>query len=413
MPPGEKQNEALKIYFQEEFRQWNILCSTATSAQADELTSLSFQTVTQQEKNASYTTQKAVESAKRLEGQVAEHLEESYQVWDQLTAQRRQELWVLEMARNIEKRQTEVLNLKAVRHSLRQENSNLKTQIDHLNKQQQPTEFKIMPPMTLRVDEKMAELWNEAGISSRQSTGMNNEDRQDLNSLVSGAIERWKNVIVTSRAAHALKAQRSLDQVSASLRTPKSATQPLSPEESRPGQQYFYQRTETSYSHPQSSPNALSGAGRNASTSSANHTAMTTSEPKTSAASTPTQSADDSDEDPDADGDEDADADADMEMEGGGQYLAATNAPPQHAVPQLPQHSVPQHHHMLPVSRTHDQHISPVRHSPFAQRDSPYGHHGVLSSQQIHMTQQAFGHQLQTLEHNLAQGHSLGWNNNH
>lgn len=412
--PGEKQNEALRIYFHEEFAKWKVVCSTSTTAQGDELTSSSSQAATQQEKNANYTAQKAVESARKLELKVAEHLEESFQVWEQLSPQRRQELWVLEMARNIGKRQQEVVDLKAERYTLKQEIANLETQIDHLNKQQQPKEYRIVPPMTLRVDEEMAELWNEAGTISRQSTGLNNEDPQDLNTLVSGAIDRWKAVIVTSRAANAIKAQRSLDHVSAALRTPTSATQPLSPEESRSAvQQYTYQRAEQTYSHIQSSPNAQSGAGRNASTSSANLTATTVSEPKTSAASTPTQSADDSDEDADADGDEDADADADVEMEGGGEYLSAANTPAHQAIHQLPQHSIPQHHQMLPVTRSHDQHISAVRHSAYSQRESPYGHHSVLPSQQIHLTQQSFGHQLQTLEHNLAQGHNLGWNNTH
>ncbi|KAJ4420649.1 hypothetical protein N0V82_004214 [Gnomoniopsis sp. IMI 355080] len=283
-PPGEKQNEALRVHFQEKFAKWKALCSTAATAQSDEMSSSSSQAAAQQDKIANYTTQKVVESARRLESQVAEHLEESFQVWEQLSPQRRQELWVLEMARNIGKRQQEVMNLKAERYSLKQENANLKTQIDHLNKQQQPREYKIVPPMTLRVDEEMAEMWNEAGISGRQSTGLNNEDRHDLNTLVSGAIERWKTVITTSRAANAIKAQRSLDQISASLRTPTSATQPLSPDESRPVQQYTYQRADQSCSHTQSSPNAQSGAGRNASTSSANLTAATISEPKTSAA---------------------------------------------------------------------------------------------------------------------------------
>lgn len=37
-PPGEKQNEALQSYFQEEFRKWKVACSTATTAAMEELT---------------------------------------------------------------------------------------------------------------------------------------------------------------------------------------------------------------------------------------------------------------------------------------------------------------------------------------------------------------------------------------
>lgn len=412
-PPGEKQNEALRTYFKEEFRKWKTICSSAISAQSDELPSSQTQTGSQQERIFDFMPHKTVESARKLESQVEEHLEDSFNVWEQLSQQRRQELWALEMARTIGKRQQEVVNLKSVQYALKQENANMRTQIDNLNKQQQPREFKIVPPMTLRLDERTAELWNEPGSSSRQSNGTNHEDRQDLNAMVSGAIERWKNVIATSRAANAVKAQRSLEQVSASLRTPTSATQPLSLEDSRPTQPFSYRRAEQSDCQPESSPNAQSLAGQDPSAFSVNRVATTTSEPKTSAANTPTKSLDDSDEDADADGDDDDDADADVEMEGGGNYLSAANTPIQHTVPQLPQHSISQHHSMLPVTRAHDQHISAVRHSPYPQRESPYGHHGVLPSQQIHMTQQSFGHQLQTLEHNLAHGHNLGWNNDH
>lgn len=412
-PPGERQNEALKSYFQEEFRKWRILCSANTGAQSEESPLHTPQTATQQEANPDYAASKAVEAARKLESQVDEHLKESFKVWEQLSPQRRQELWALEMARTIGKRQQEVVNLKGVQYSLKQENTNLKTQIDNLNKQQQPREFKIVPPMTLRLDEKTAELWNDPGSTGRQSTGINHEERQDLNAMVSGAIERWKNVIATSRAANAIKAQRSLEQVSASLKTPTSATQPLSPEESRPAQQFLYRRAEQIHPRSQQSPNAQSGPSHEVSTISANRVNMTTSEPKTSAASTPTQSMDDSDEDADADGDDD-DADADVEMEGGGEYLStANNTPIQHTVSQLPHHSISQHHQLLPVARAHDQHISAVRHSPYTQRESPYGNHGVLPSQQMHMNQQTFGHQLQTLEHNLAHGHNLGWSNDH
>lgn len=420
MPPGDKQNEALKIYFQEEFRKWKVICSTATTIPVDELSHLPPQPVTQQD-NAHLAAQKAVESAKKLEGQVAEHLEESFQVWEQLPIQRRQELWVLEMARNIGKRQKEVLKLKEARLSLKQENTNLKSQVDNLKRQKQPKDFKILTSLPLRMDDKMSALWSETGIGGRQSIDINYEDRQDLNTIVSGAIERWKNVIVTSRAANTVNAQRSLDEVSASLKTPTSTEQPLSPEESRPTQQRQYHGGGHSRFHPLSSPNAQSGSGRNASTSTADPTATTVSEPKTSANSTPTQSTDDSDEDADADGDEDADADADADadvemelgLEGGSEYLSATNTPTRHTAPHLPLHSAPQHHQVNPVIRAHDQHISAVRHNPYSQRESPYGHHGVLPSHPIHMSQQAFGHQLQSLEHHLAQGHGMEWNNNH
>lgn len=378
----------------------------------EELTYPPSQSAVHQE-NTSHIVRKAERAAETLEKQVAEHLTSAFQFWEQLSAQRQQELWVLEMARSIGRKQKEVTAFKGTQHALKQENANLKAQIDQLNRLQQPKEFKILPPMTMKVDEKMVELWTEAGVSGRRSTGLNIEDRHsDLNTVVSGAIERWKNVIVASRAASGMKSQRPLDRSSAPLKTPTSATHPMSPPLQRSAQQQQFNKSgETQYQA--SSPHARVSTVRNTSVSSAGPTA---SEPKTSAASTPAESLADSDDDVDADGDEDvdADADADVEMEGGNEYLSATNTPTHHSIPQMPQHSAPHVHQMHPLPRSQDQHMTAARHSPYPQRASNYAAPGLLPSQQMHMSQQTFGHQMQNLEQHLSQGHGgvgMGWNN--
>lgn len=411
------------LYFDEEFRKWKIACSATTSKIMDEVTYPPYQSAIQHE-NTTHVVQKAEESADTLQRQVTEHLASAFYVWNQLPLSRQQELWIVEMARSIGRKQKQVESLREVQHSLKQENTNLKLQIDHLNRQQQPREYKIVPPMTLKVDERMIELWTEAGADGRRAMGINMGDRNsDLNSLVAGAIERWKSVIVSSRAATGLNAQRPLDQTSAPLKTPTSSTQPPSPLVSRASKQQFQPSSNPQYHQPSPNvPNYSSSTGlRQTSLSPAGHTVTTISNPRASTASTPAQSSSDLDEieedaegdaDEDVDADADADADADIEMQGEPQYLSAANTSTHHGIPQLPQHE-PRQEHQMHVTRSGSQQMAAPRQDPYPPRSGSYGALGVLPSQQMHMAQQTFGHQLQNLEHHLGHAHggvNMGWN---
>ncbi|KAF3761718.1 hypothetical protein M406DRAFT_342452 [Cryphonectria parasitica EP155] len=374
-PPGQKQHAALSTYFREEFRQWKASCTAVTMAMAEELTYPPSQATTRQE-DARELVQKAEMAAESLEAQVAEHLSTVFYAWEQLPAPRQQELWSLEMARSVGRKQEQLEALKETQHSLRQENTNLKAQIDSLNQQQQPKEFRLVPPMTLRVDPKLVDLWTEGGVGGQRSAMM--EDRHaDLGTVVSGAIERWKNVVVTSRVTSSMISQRNFDaSATTPLQTPTSATYPVTPDVPKATrQQPGFETRQSRY--PQSSPNVQSSVARNVSVSSVGPMMGSTSETKPSAASTPSESQMDSDEDADADADEDEDAD----------------------------------------------HPSTLRPNTYPQRASNYADPGVLAAQQqqqqqqqqVHMSQQAFDHQMQNLTHHLNQGghggHNMGWDN--
>ncbi|KAJ0110074.1 hypothetical protein J7T55_014877 [Diaporthe amygdali] len=410
-PPGEKQDQALLAYFQEEFRKWKITCSAATTAIMEELTYPPSQTATFQE-NTRDSVEKAERAAEKLERQVTEHLRSAFSVWQQLSPQRRQELWILELARSVGRKQKEVDKLKETQHSLEQENTNLKSQIDHLNRLQQPREFKIANPMTWSMSQKMIQLSAEAGVSGRRVVGFNMEDRHsDLNTVVSTAIDRWKSVIVSSRATSGMTSQRPLDQSSASAQMPTTTTQPPTPT----GQQTHLHQSSPSIS-TFSQPPFL----RTTSRSPVVPTIIATSEAKTSIAGTPSgQSADDSDQDSDPDAeegeDEDADADADaeddVEMGGGAGYLSAAHTPVPQSTPQMAQNQIPQN----PILQ--DQQPYATQQMPVEPRQSPYpqtspggGSYtgqaaGILPSQQLQLGQQAFGQ-----HYRVNQAHGGGMN---
>lgn len=416
-PPGEKQNEALLSYFQDEFRKWKIACATATTAVMEELTYPPSQAPISQE-NTRESVQEAEKAAECLEKQVTEHLVSAFSVWEQLPTQRRQELWILELARSVGRKQKEVDRLKEAQQSLKQENTKLKSQIDHLNRLQEPREFKIMSPMTWSMDGRMMQLAAEAGLSGRRVVGLSMEDRHsDINTVVSSAIDRWKGVILTSRATSGLTAQKPLDQQSAPAQTPTTTTQPPTPtiQQTALQQQSFQHARQKSSLHQISPPNTsnftLSSVPRQSSLSSAVPTTTAASEAKTSIAGTPSpQSGTGSEQDAEADEDEDEDedAEADVEMEDEGEYLSTTDTPTHPSIPQLPQHPY--------VSRTRGHQMAAVaRQDPYIQGGTDNSGYGtsqtrsILPTQQMHMGQQAFAQQ-----HYMGQGHSgmnLSWDN--
>ncbi|KAI0888444.1 uncharacterized protein GGS22DRAFT_155881 [Annulohypoxylon maeteangense] len=218
-PPAQKQYEALRAFFQEEFRKWRIACSMATTASNEDLI------YPPSNINAPHDVRegvrKAEEAAAALEAQVNEHLQSTYHVWEQLPQQRKTELWGLELARSVGRRQKDVEKLKEVQFTAKQENANLKLQIDQLNRLQHPREFRVVPPATIPIEQSLLTYLGDLAHKGRRGIGLDIEDRHvDLDAMVSRAIDRWKTVIVSTRGP-GMAGQRSLEQ---STPTPTSLT---------------------------------------------------------------------------------------------------------------------------------------------------------------------------------------------
>ncbi|KJZ78455.1 hypothetical protein HIM_01846 [Hirsutella minnesotensis 3608] len=209
--PGQREFGALQAYFQEEFRAWKVTCASATTAVLDELTYPPTGNPSRDSREAVKAAEKAAEN---LERQVEEHLQSAYTVWESLPAQRQQELWILELARGVGRKHKETEKLNEQRQRLEQENANLKLQIDQLNRLQQPREFKLLSPKTIPIERDIISYAYEQGVKGGKSIGFDLADRHaDLSTVVTKSIERWKNVITSTRATTAgLAAQRPLDQ---------------------------------------------------------------------------------------------------------------------------------------------------------------------------------------------------------
>lgn len=217
--PGRREFGALQAYFQEEFRVWKIACASATTAAFEELT---YPPTGHPHRDARDAVKKAEKAAETLEKHVEEHLQSAYAVWETLPGPRQQELWILELARGVGRKHKETEKMKEQQHKLQQENANLKMQVDQLNRLQQPREFKLLSPATIPIERDLVSYAYEQGVKGGKSVGFDMEDRhEDLGTVVTKSIERWKSVITSTRATSGgMGAQRSLDQAQAPRQQP-------------------------------------------------------------------------------------------------------------------------------------------------------------------------------------------------
>ncbi|KAF4964799.1 hypothetical protein FSARC_7311 [Fusarium sarcochroum] len=248
--PGHREFEALETYFTEEFQAWKVTCASATTAVMDEFT---YPPSTGNFRNARESVRKAEKTAEQLEAQVDEHLRSAYTVWESLPVQRRQELWILELARGVGRKHKEAQKMKEQQHRLKQENANLKSQIEQLNKLQQPKEFKLAAPVTIPIERELLALSYEQAVKGGRTIGFSIEDSQvDLSSLVSRSIERWKGVIASTRAnASGMKGQRPLDQSSQASGGTAVNGQPPTPQIQTPSQPQFQAQQQQQPQRPQ------------------------------------------------------------------------------------------------------------------------------------------------------------------
>ncbi|KAK4241506.1 hypothetical protein C8A03DRAFT_12266 [Achaetomium macrosporum] len=391
LPPGQSQLEALHAYFQEEFRRWKIACVSVTTAITEELTCPPPLNIARMDREAE--ARKAEKTAEKMEKHVYDHINAVYAIWNGLAQEQREHLWRLELARGVGRKQKEVNRLKEGQYLLKQEIANLKTQIEQSTRLQQPREFRIAPPSTVYVGEKVLSLMLEEGLANGQHpVGLDLADRQtDLNTLVSSVIDRWKNVIVSARlAASGLEAQRPLNAGIHGESSPISLRQQQhGPQQLR--QQYPPTASTQGTSYPASDASATTALGPPAT----NLPAAPSVRPSIS-----TQTGEGEDEDmsgqlgesdaegepdpepaldSDAEGDTDADADADMDDETG-EYANQQLQPAQHqfqSVVPMPAQQMGQ----LQVSRTRPQ-AGGARRST---SDGGMAGHGGLGQGQIHL----------------------------
>ncbi|KAH7312368.1 hypothetical protein B0I35DRAFT_436845 [Stachybotrys elegans] len=208
-PPGQREFHALQTFFQEKLRAWKVTCTSAVTTAMEELT---YSPSGGPVPDVQEAVRQAEQSAEHLEKQVEEHLLSAYAAWEDLSSERQHELWVLELARGFGRKNKELEKAKEQQHTLKQENSNLKSQIEQLNRFQQPREFKMVPPTTIPLERELVSLATELSAKSkRMGLGMNDR-HSDIGTVVGRLVEKWKNVIVSTRETEGgMSAQKPLE----------------------------------------------------------------------------------------------------------------------------------------------------------------------------------------------------------
>ncbi|RDA88034.1 hypothetical protein CP532_5320 [Ophiocordyceps camponoti-leonardi (nom. inval.)] len=259
--PGQREFNALKAYFRQRLRAWKLTCASTSSDEDRHLASAG------QHQDAPDAVRKAEIAADNLERQVEEHLQSAYAVWQTLSAQRQQELWVLELARGVGSKHKETETLKAQRLKLEQENANLKSQIEQLNRRQQPPEFQLLPPATVSLDRDVLAHAYERGVKGGQAIALDLVDdaEADLGTVITKSIEKWKNVIAATRpTTGGMTAQRALDHAAVSPSQPKtvshSQTAPPSQPAPTPAQSLGPKRLSTASTRAQTASSSVSNS---------------------------------------------------------------------------------------------------------------------------------------------------------
>lgn len=254
MPPGPSQLEALHAYFKEKFQLWKSACASATSTVGSEPASPSSPDAAKMDNKD--RIRKAEKEAERMERHVYEHVEATYSIWNGLAQEQREHLWKLELARCLGKKRQEVDKLEHTLRLVKQDNANLRAQLEQISRGQQPREFTIAPPSTVFVDEKLLDCMLEDDVSGKRTGGLNLTDdgNSDLNAVVSAAIGRWKNVILSTRSAHnGLGAQHQLDAKALGLSGSGIAGNNRTVDGSSTSQQIIQQQLQPSRPCPQNS----------------------------------------------------------------------------------------------------------------------------------------------------------------
>jgi hypothetical protein len=156
--------------------------------------------------------------------------------WTSLAAQKRTEIWTLELARSVGRKSEEVQRLKKEKELSQQETAHLKLQVDELSRLQHPREFRLAPPSTIPIDSNFMSVVGGIGLKNT-SIGWNILDRNEhLDKSIERAIERWKGVVKEARGAGpnsaGMAAQRSLSgELSTALQPPSQNGTPILPQQ--------------------------------------------------------------------------------------------------------------------------------------------------------------------------------------
>lgn len=193
--------------------------------------------------------------------------------------------------------------LKKEKELSQQETAHLKLQVDELSRLQHPREFRLAPPTSIPLDNKVMTEAGEMGVKN-SGIGWNLLDRNvHLDAAIERAIGRWKGIVREARGAGpgsaGMAAQRSLSEGSTSSAMAASLNQERTPMQTQHSHQVSPHKATPSNSNANSNSNSSLHMMRSAMANGADAMAS----------------------------DQDADADADADMEEDDSFVEMADAP--------------------------------------------------------------------------------------
>ncbi|CAG8973102.1 hypothetical protein HYALB_00007579 [Hymenoscyphus albidus] len=230
-PPDDQQYQALREHFANEFNRFRVSCQVATTVAHDDLSypppHPDFDDLLD---DPAEIARRAENEASELESRVSEHLHAVFAHWSSLSHPKRQEIWILEMARALGRQSEEIQKLKKEKEYAQQETAHLKIQVDELSRLQHPREFKLVSPSTMPIDSDTISRLGEIGMTRKYVGHDMSSVNLHLDTAIDRAIGKWKIVVKEARGSgNGLLAQRSLSGESAPQTSVQLPPQNLAP----------------------------------------------------------------------------------------------------------------------------------------------------------------------------------------
>lgn len=188
----------MKSYFKERFRVWRLSYASASTSLGDEL---SYPPKLKVQIDPYERVRQAEKTAGTMEFLVDEHLQSAYDVWQMLPDWWQRDLWILELARSVDRSHKEVASMNEQQQRLEQENEDLKMQVDKLNRLQQPRRITLQSSSSSPSKCHSIHYAPQHGREIGRNVDYGIEDLHvDTATVVANSIERWKNVVTSNRA---------------------------------------------------------------------------------------------------------------------------------------------------------------------------------------------------------------------
>ncbi|KAM7204920.1 hypothetical protein V8F20_003382 [Naviculisporaceae sp. PSN 640] len=338
--PGENQRDALKNYFIETLDKLKRHHGMSATGIAGEVTHPHHNTVPKPNPG------EELRKLKDLEKKIFDHLQSTFNTWDELPAERREWFWKLELAKGVSRKQKQI-------DDLREENNRLRSQIRPQEHPQQHGDRGLVQPGIIHIEESVVDFLEENGSLDKMLGDPDSDlDTEVLKFIGRIAVSNPPNPGLGNPRPPSMRNDNRAPEiggaVNATVNTGSATARGQAPVQTNVVQGHQQQQYQQ-----QAQEHRLRGAGTNQEEDQDEEMAGESRE-------------DDSDADKDADGEEDdvevdpeadADADADAEIEGVSAYNAMPTPEGVRRQQQPQQH--PQSHQSMPTQHQIHLHQQP------------------------------------------------------